>query len=393
MILGIDQLLKDKQSLEFLSSKKVALACHAASVTRKGQYTLEALQKAGVNISLLLTPQHGFWALEQANMIETSSGHDEFFQLPFSSLYSSRRKLSDNDVSQFDVLLVDLQDVGCRVYTYLTTMIYCMQSCAEKGKSFWILDRPNPAGRFVEGSILKAGYESFVGVTCLPLRHGMTLAELALWYQKNHCSTLDLKVFKMEGYSPENEPWPLELTWMNPSPNMPQARSALFYSGTVILEGSTLSEGRGTTRPLETLGAPYWDIKQVIQSLSKMAPSLVQQFFLRPVRFRPTFDKFANQPCWGLELHENFEFQFHSQSFRLICMLLKACQQLYPKENLLLGPPYEYEEHLPPLDILTGSDFVRNWLVEKGDFKELDQHLRADEVQWIEQRQIHLLYK
>ena len=259
MKFGIDRLLADPELRAPLEGKRVALLAHPASVTADLTHSLDALVAAGLNVSAMFGPQHGVRGDLQDNMMESPDFTDPVYSMPVFSLYGEVRRPTGQSMGTFDVMLVDLQDVGCRIYTFVTTLLYVLEAAAAHGKSVWVLDRPNPAGRPVEGLTLRPGWESFVGAGPMPMRHGLTLGEMGHWFVDHFKLDVDYRVIEMEGWAPDEGPgfgWPPERAWINPSPNAATVNMARAYAGTVMLEGTNLSEGRGTTRPLELFGAP-----------------------------------------------------------------------------------------------------------------------------------------
>src|SRR5512145_449925 len=272
MDFGIDRLLAGPALLRRLAGRRVALLAHPASVTRELMHSLDALAAAGIKLAAAFGPQHGLRGDKQDNMIESADFSDPVHGIPVFSLYGSVRRPSEEMMRTFDVMLVDLQDLGCRVYTFLTTLRYVLEAAARHGKSVWVLDRPNPVGRPVEGLKLRAGWQSFVGAGELPMRHGLTLGEAARWFVRSAKIDVECEVVEMRGWLPDAG-WPLgERVWVNPSPNAPNVYMARCYPGTVMLEGTTLSEGRGTTRPLELFGAPDIDANRVLKKMHSLAP-------------------------------------------------------------------------------------------------------------------------
>ena len=276
MKFGIERLLADPALRAPLEGKRVALLAHPASVTADLTHSLDALASCpGIRLSAAFGPQHGLKGDKQDNMMETSDEVDPRLGIPVFSLYGEVRRPSGQMMSTFDVVLVDLQDLGCRIYTFVTTLLYMLEAAAEHGKSVWVLDRPNPAGRPVEGTTLLPGWESFVGAGPMPMRHGMTLGEMGHWFIKQYNLDVDYRVIAMEGWQPDAAPgfgWPSDRAWINPSPNAANLNMARAYAGTVMLEGTTLSEGRGTTRPLELFGAPDIDARAVHAEMRRIAP-------------------------------------------------------------------------------------------------------------------------
>jgi len=252
-LFGIDRLIADRELRAPLEGKRVALLAHPASVTRDLTHSLDALAAAGLNLTAAFGPQHGLRGDKQDNMVESEDFTDPALKIPVFSLYGEVRRPTGQSMGTFDTILVDLQDVGCRIYTFITTLLYVLEAASEHGKSVWLLDRPNPAGRPVEGLSLRAGWESFVGAAPMPMRHGLTLGELGRWFVREFNLDVDYRVIRMEGWRPGEGPgfgWPAERVWINPSPNAANLNMARAYAGTVMLEGTMISEGRGTTRPL-----------------------------------------------------------------------------------------------------------------------------------------------
>lgn len=268
----------------------------------------------------------------------------------------------------FDVLLVDLQDLGCRIYTFITTLRYVLEAAAAQGKSVWVLDRPNPVGRPVEGLKLRAGWESFVGAGPIPMRHGLTLGELGLWFVRSLKLDVDYRVVEMQGWRPEAAPgygWPLhERSWVNPSPNAPNLSMARCYAGTVLLEGTTLSEGRGTTRPLELFGAPDLEPERLIEQMQRLAPHWLAGCRLRPCWFEPTFHKHAGELCAGVQIHvDDPAYDHHAfRPWRLMALAFKALRRLRPDYPLWRDFPYEYEYERLAIDLINGSPLLREWV-------------------------------
>ncbi len=426
--LGIEVFINEKPWKHRLENCRIGFLGHFASVDSHLQSSLQLISLyTPLNITCVFGPQHGFKMIEQANMITTQSeklslhklcsivypsvsmGDNECTtnkkiakdnkvakDIPIFSLYSdTTRRLTTDMLSYFDVLIVDLQDVGCRVYTYLSTLFYVMEDCHKAGKEVWILDRPNPVGRKVEGSILKKEFTSFVGVAPLPIRHGLTLGECAKWYYSKKQFNNKLEVITMKNYNPVKNPDFKGLAWVAPSPNMPDTQTARCYSGTVLLEGSILSEARGTTSPLKMFGFPDMDVKQVLQLMNKKAPHLLRGCVLREECFKPLFDKFKNQLCMGLRIYIDHPF-YQAELFspyRLICLFLKCFKEVHVEVDLWKPPPYEYEYKKLPIDILSGCDFLRHW-VENNDatIQDLENKLQPDEKQWIAEIKPYLLY-
>jgi uncharacterized protein YbbC (DUF1343 family) len=394
-------LIADPSLRRPLAGKRVALLAHPASVTADLTHSLDALAALGdVKLSAAFGPQHGLRGDKQDNMIESPDFNDPALGIPVFSLYGQVRRPTAQMMDSFDVLLVDLQDLGCRIYTFITTLRYVLEEGAKKGKAVWILDRPNPAGRPIEGMKLRAGWESFVGAGPLPMRHGLTLGELAQWFVRTLKLDVDYRVIEMEGYAPESAPghgWPLgERTWVNPSPNAANLWMARAYAGTVMIEGTTLSEGRGTTRPLELFGAPDLDIKSLVAEMRRLAPEWLAGCRLRPCWFEPTFHKHQGLLCAGLQTHVDDGAYDHRafRPWRLQALAFKALRNLQPGYDLWRDFPYEYESDRLAIDLINGSELLRTWVDDRaaqpGDLETL---ARVDELAWSEQRASVLLYR
>jgi uncharacterized protein YbbC (DUF1343 family) len=302
-------------------------------------------------------------------------------------------------MSTFDVILIDLQDVGCRIYTFVTTLLYVLEAAAEHGKTVWVLDRPNPAGRPVEGLTLRPGYESFVGAGPMPMRHGLTLGEMGLWFIDHFKLDVDYRVIGMEGWEPAQGPgfgWPLsERSWINPSPNAPNVSMVRAYAGTVMLEGATLSEGRGTTRPLELFGAPDIVARDVIAEMRRLAPEWLKGCVLRDCWFQPTFHKHVGQLCNGVQLHVDDPHYDHAafKPWRVQALAFKAVRNLYPDYDLWRDFPYEYAFGKLPIDTINGGPALREWVDDRSaTAADLDALTMPDEAAWEEARKPFLLY-
>ncbi len=299
----------------------------------------------------------------------------------------------------FDVLLVDIQDIGTRIYTYVTTLLYMLEACAEHKKEVWILDRPNPIGRPVEGTILEPGWESFVGAAPIIMRHGLTFGELANWFVAKKKLDIDLKVIQMKNYKPEAGPgygWPIsELSWVNPSPNASSLNMARCFPGTVLFEGTTLSEGRGTTTSLEIVGAPDLNFSAILRRMESLAPQWLTGCFLRQCCFEPTFHKYSQKLCAGIQIHtDNISYQ-HNQfkPYRLAALLLKAIRLEYPDYILWRDFFYEYETNKLAIDLLSGGTFLRNWVDDHNAVAmDFENRLIKDEQEWALIREPFLLY-
>ena len=397
---GLDRILADSDLRRPLRGRRVALLAHPASVTADLTHALDALAALpDLRLSAAFGPQHGLRGDKQDNMVESADYLDPLLGIPVFSLYGEVRRPTPAMMDSFDVVLVDLQDLGCRIYTFITTLLYILEEAAARGKTVWVLDRPNPAGRPVEGLSLRPGWESFVGAGPLPMRHGLTLGELGRWFIARGRLDLDYRVVPMLGWEPQAAPgwgWPLgERTWINPSPNAANLFMARAYAGTVMLEGTTLSEGRGTTRPLELFGAPDVDARALACEMSRLAPDWLAGCRLRECWFEPTFHKHAGKLCNGLQIHVEDRAYDHAafRPWRLQALAFKALRRLRPDYPLWRDFPYEYERDRLAIDLINGSPILRNWVddpaAEPGD---LDRLASSDEKAWIGERHPFLLY-
>ncbi|MGF1550318.1 MAG: exo-beta-N-acetylmuramidase NamZ domain-containing protein [Sphingomonadaceae bacterium] len=396
---GLDRLLEEPELRAPLKGRRVALLAHPASVTRGLVHAVDALAAcAEVKLAALFGPQHGLRGDKQDNMIESQDFTDPELEIPVFSLYGEARRPSERSLDAFDILLVDLQDLGCRIYTFITTLRYVLEAAAAAGKPVWVLDRPNPAGRPVEGLILEQGWESFVGAGPLPMRHGLTPGEIGRWFVDTLGLDLDYRVIEMTGWRPDEAPgfgWPEDRVWINPSPNAANLNMARAYAGTVMLEGTTLSEGRGTTRPLELFGAPGLDARALLAGMERLAPAWLAGCALRACWFEPTFHKHAGSLCAGLQIHAEGPFYDHHGfgPWRLMALVFKAIRTLEPDYELWRDFPYEYEFDRLAIDVINGGPRLREWVddaaAEPGD---LDALARADEAAWEEERRAHVRY-
>ncbi len=397
---GLDRLLDDARLRAPLAGKRVALLAHPASVTRDLTHALDALVACGdVRVTAAFGPQHGLRGDKQDNMIESPDFIDPAHGVPVFSLYGDSRRPTGQMLSTFDLLLVDLQDLGCRIYTFITTLLYVLEAAAETGKEVWVLDRPNPAGRPIEGLSLRPGWESFVGAGPMPMRHGLTLGELGAWFVDHFKLDVAYRVIAMEGYDPHAGPgfgWPLGArAWINPSPNAPNLFMARAYAGTVMLEGTTLSEGRGTTRPLELFGAPDIDARKVVARMQALAPHWLAGCRLREIWFEPTFHKHAKQLCNGVQIHVEDPSYDHAafKPWRLQALAFKAIRSLYPDYPLWRDFPYEYVLDKLAIDVINGSTLLRDWVDDPSAASgDLDALTQPDEAAWAAERARFLLY-
>ena len=400
ILFGLDRLLADPALRAPLRGQRVALLAHPASVTADLTHALDALAALpDLNITAAFGPQHGLRGDKQDNMVESPDFFDPQLGIPVFSLYGAVRRPTPAMMDTFDVLLVDLQDLGCRIYTFITTLRYLLEAAAQHGKSVWILDRPNPAGRPVEGLLLRPGWESFVGAGALPMRHGLTMGELARWFVATLKLDVDCQVVTMDGWSPDAAPgfgWPMgERSWVNPSPNAPNVSMARCYAGTVMLEGTTLSEGRGTTRPLELFGAPDIDARTLIGEMHALAPHWLAGCRLRDCWFEPTFHKHAGQLCHGVQIHVDDTSYQHAafRPWRLQALAFKALRRIQPDYPLWRDFAYEYESDRLAIDLINGGPLLREWVDDaQATPADLDTLTNADEAAWAATRQEFLLY-
>ncbi|HEY1612322.1 MAG TPA: DUF1343 domain-containing protein [Rhizomicrobium sp.] len=400
MKFGLDRLLEDASLRAPLRGRRLALLAHPASVTQDLTHALDALAACGdLTLTAAFGPQHGLRGDKQDNMIESPDFMDPVHHIPVFSLYGTVRRPTDAMMDSFDVLLVDLQDLGCRIYTFVTTLLYVLEAAAKHGKSVWVLDRPNPIGRPIEGLRLRAGWESFVGAGPLPMRHGLTMGELGAWFVATHHLDIDYRVIAMHGWEPDKGPgfgWPLGTrNWINPSPNAPNLWMARAYPGTVMVEGTTLSEGRGTTRPLELFGAPDIDARSVIAEMHRLGATWLRGCRLRDCWFEPTFHKHTGKLCSGIQIHTESAGYDHTvfSPWRLQALAFKAIRSLYPGYPLWRDFAYEYEQGKMAIDVINGGPALRQWVEDSAASPaDLDALAGPDEQSWREERQASLHY-
>lgn len=400
MKFGIDRLLAEPELRAPLHGRRVALLAHPASVTHHLTHSLDALAASGdIRLTAAFGPQHGMRGDKQDNMIESPDFRDPVHDIPVFSLYGKVRRPNDAMLETFDTILVDLQDVGCRIYTFVTTLRYMLEAAAAHRKQVWVLDRPNPAGRPVEGLRLQAGWESFVGAGPLPMRHGLTLGELGTWFVESLGLDVAYRVVEMEGWRPDAAPgfgWPLgERDWINPSPNAANLWMARAYAGTVMVEGTTLSEGRGTTHPLELFGAPDIDARGLIAEMHRLAPHWLKGCHLRECWFEPTFHKHAGRLCHGVQIHtEGPEYDHHAfRPWRVAALAFKAIRTLHSDYPLWRDFAYEYEEGKKAIDVINGGPHLREWVDDPAAWPDdLDAIALPDEDFWKNERVAFLRY-
>jgi len=399
MNFGLDQLLADQSLLKQLRHKRVGLVAHPASVTKSLVHSVDALKQAGVNLCVAFGPQHGMRGDKQDNMIESDDYIDPIHGIPVFSLYGEHRYPTQEMLNEFDILLFDLQDIGCRIYTFFTTLMYFLEACANSNNTIWVLDRPNPAGRTIDGMRLQTDHKSFVGCTEVVMRHGLTVGELATWLKFKHKLDVDLKIISIQDYDPTSGPgfgWPQDKrAWINPSPNAASLNMCRCYSGTVLLEGTNLSEGRGTTFPLEVAGDPDLQIHEILPMMRQLGKEWMQGAHLRPCFFEPVFHKHQGQMCQGIQIHTDFPAYQpeHFKPYRLIALFLKALLATHPEYDLWRDHAYEYETGKLPIDVINGGPDLRLWVDDTdSDTGDLETRLAREETEWAEERNPHLIY-
>ncbi|MFO1013485.1 MAG: DUF1343 domain-containing protein [Caulobacteraceae bacterium] len=402
MKFGLERLLEDPALRRDLKGRRCGLVAHPASVTPGLVHALDALIATGdIDITCAFGPQHGLRGDKQDNMVESPDFADPVHGVPIFSLYGEVRAPTDAMMAHCDVILFDLQDLGCRIYTFITTLRYVLEAAARLGKAVWVLDRPNPAGRPIEGLTLLPGEESFVGAGPMPMRHGLTLGELGHWFIDLLKLDVEYRVIEMQGWAPDDAPgygWPLgERPWVNPSPNAPNLWMARAYAGTVMVEGATLSEGRGTTRPLELFGAPDIDARAVIAEMQAFAPHWLGGCTLRDIWFEPTFHKHAGKLNNGVQIHTEGPAYDHAafQPWRVQALGFKAVRRLYPDYALWRGLDfkYEYTNGKLAIDVINGGPALREWVDNPASTAaDLDAITRPDEEAWMQARAPFLLY-
>jgi len=396
---GLDCLLADPALRAPLKGQRVALLAHPASVTADLTHAIDALAACEeIDLTAAFGPQHGLRGDKQDNMVETEDFTDPAYNIPVFSLYGETRRPTGQAMGTFDTIMIDLQDLGCRIYTFITTLRYVLEEAEKHGKSVWVLDRPNPAGRPIEGLTLREGWESFVGAGQLPMRHGLTLGELGHWFIATLGLDVDYRVVEMNGWAPDKAPgygWPENRIWINPSPNAANLNMARAYAGPVMLEGTTLSEGRGTTRPLELFGAPDIDARAVLAEMDALAPHWLGGCILRECWFEPTFHKHSGQMCHGVHIHADgpgYDY-LAFKPWRLQALAFKAIRRLDPDYDLWRDFPYEYEFDKLAIDVINGGPALREWVDDAAaEPDDLDALTRIDEADWADRRREFVLY-
>lgn len=385
--LGLEKILGEK--LYALRNLRIGLICNQASVNHQFQHAADLFfQSPDINLVCLFGPQHGIRGDVQDNMIETAHNIDKTTRLPVYSLYSETRKPTEEMLSSLDALVFDLQDVGCRVYTFIYTMANAMKACAAFDKKFIVCDRPNPInGLNVEGNLLEKGHESFVGQFPIPMRHGLTVGEIAKLFNEEFQLNCDLQVVAMDGWNREDFYDETDAPWVMPSPNIPTVNTSIVFPGTVYLEGTQISEGRGTTRPFEIIGAPFIDARELADSLTSLNLSGV---IFQPINFLPTFQKHAGKTCEGVFLHIHDREAFEPVITGI--SLVKTILDLYPSEFNWKEPPYEYVFDRNPFDVISGTFRIRENFQKGKSVKEIKSSWVEDEVNFRKIRSSYLMY-
>ena len=383
--LGSDVLISSGR----LGGRRVGVVCNHASIDRGFQHIVDRLATAdGVTLAAIFGPQHGFRSDVQDNMIETPHRDDPSRRVPVYSLYSETREPTAEMMKGLDVLVIDLQDIGARIYTYIYTMANCLRACAKHGVPAIVCDRPNPInGNDVEGQTLVRGYESFVGMFPIPMRHGMTIGELARLFNESFGLGASLEVARMEGWQRHMYADETGLPWVMPSPNMPTLEAAVVYPGTVLFEGTMLSEGRGTTRPFELVGAPWIEAERFAREMNELG---LPGAYFRPAVFEPTFQKHAKSACGGCQIHVT-----ERAAFRPVltgAALIQMFRRFNPEKFSWRQPPYEYEHDKLPIDILAGSDALRQQVDAGLAPTAIADSWRTDEAAFRDLRRPFLLY-
>ena len=383
--LGSDLLLASSR----LKGARVGIVCNHASLDRGFLHIVDRLAAApDVTLAAIFGPQHGFRSDVQDNMIETPHADDPARRVPVYSLYSETREPTAAMLASLDFLIIDLQDIGARIYTYIYTMANCLRASARHGVRVIVCDRPNPiGGTDVEGALLVEGFESFVGQFPIPMRHGMTIGELARLFNEHFAIGASLEIVQMEGWRREMYSDATDLPWVMPSPNIPTLDTAIVYPGTVLFEGILISEGRGTTRPFELIGAPWIEAESVARQMNALKLSGA---YFRPAVFEPTFQKHAKQTCGGCHIHvtDNQQFQPVLVGVALIAMF----HQVDPARFAWRQPPYEYEHDKMPIDILAGSEKLRGQIEAGTSAREIAASWKKDEESFRKLREPYLLY-
>jgi uncharacterized protein YbbC (DUF1343 family) len=385
MLLGSERLISSAR----LNGLRVGVLANPASIDHGYGHVVDRLGEAtNCTLAAIFGPQHGYQSSLQDNMIETPHAKDARRSVPIFSLYSETREPAPDMLDLIDVLVIDLQDVGARIYTFIYTMANCLRAAARAGVPVIVCDRPNPiGGTRVEGPTLEPGYESFVGQFRMPMRHGMTVGELARLFNEQHGIGADLEIGAMQGWSRQMYWDGTDVPWVMPSPNMPTLDTAIVYPGTVLVEGTMLSEGRGTTRPFELIGAPWLDSEALAARMNRVGLKGVQ---FRPVSFEPTFQKHARVACGGCQMHVTARHDF--EPVQAGVSLIRECFGSAPDRFAWRDPPYEYEHDKMPIDILAGSPQLREQIEQQVPLEEIAASWRPGVAEFEETRQAYLLY-
>ncbi len=388
VLTGLD--LIGKRWPKDLKAARVGLVVHPASIDHRLEHAVTVCARSKkFKLTTLFGPQHGIMGQTQDNMIEWEGFRDPATDLPVYSLYGKTRKPAPETLADVDMLVIDLQDVGARYYTFIWTLDLCMQACHEAGKTAIVLDRPNPIGGHVtEGPVLTPEFSSFVGLRPLPVRHGMTIGEIGVYLCATFYPGLDFRLVAMQGW--KRKMWfdETRLPWVLPSPNMPTLDTALVYPGMCLLEGTNISEGRGTTRPFEIFGAPFIHPETLVKTLSGFKlPGVV----FRPLSFQPTFQKHANALCGGAQIHVTDREKF--KPFKTGVAILKAIHNTWPRDFAWKEPPYEYEEVKMPIDILAGTDRLRKDIESWKELNEMEAWWKEETKAFEKVRKEYLIYK
>ena len=372
-----------------LKGLRVGVLANPASIDHEFRHIVDRLGAApDCTLTAIFGPQHGFQSDLQDNMIESPHGKDKRRNVPIFSLYSETREPTPEMLDLIDVLVVDIQDVGARIYTFIYTMAKCLRAAARKNLPVIVCDRPNPIGGVqVEGPMLEQGYESFVGQFDIPMRHGMTVAELARLFNEHHGIGAELEIVPMEGWARAMYWDETDLPWVMPSPNMPTLDTAIVYPGTVLFEGTMLSEGRGTTRPFELIGAPWLDGERLAERMNDVG---LKGVHFRPASFEPTFQKHARATCSGCQIHVTSRLEF--EPVKAGASLMRECFGLAPDRFKWRDPPYEYEHDKMPIDILAGSPSLRQQIEQQVPLDDIAASWEPGATAFAEARRPYLLY-
>ncbi len=385
--LGLEKGLDNE--IQLFKNKRIGLICNQASVDHKFRHSADLFfENSNINLVSLFGPQHGIRGDVQDNMVETLHTVDKKTGLPIFSLYSETRTPTAEMLSGIDTIVFDLQDVGCRVYTFIYTMANAMRACASNDKEFIVLDRPNPiGGENVEGNCLEKGNESFVGQYPIPMRHGLTVGELAQLFNEEFSISCDLKVIRMEGWQRDLYLDETDSPWVMPSPNIPTLETAVVFPATVYFEGTQVSEGRGTTKPFEIVGAPFIETDRFQNALAKLElPGVI----FREINFLPTFQKHKNEVCGGVFLHITDRKQFKPVITGI--GLIKTLYELYSEEFNWKTPPYEYVYDRNPFDVIAGTTKTRKQIESGLSLEEIELSWLSDVTLFQQTRANYLMY-